>query len=76
MKLGEAITASRIVAVAQSIEGVAGVVLQRLERLFEGPNDELADGVLPIGPLEVARLDNDPSEPENGQLTLSLEGGR
>lgn len=76
LKLGEAITASRIVAVAQSIEGVAGVVLERFERLFEGPNDELANGVLPIGPLEVARLDNDPSEPENGQLTLSLEGGR
>ena len=76
LKLGEAVTASRIVAVAQAIEGVAGVVLERFERLFEGPDDELANGVLPIGPLEVARLDNDPAFPENGQLTLTLEGGR
>jgi hypothetical protein len=74
--LGEAVTLSRIVAVAQAVEGVGGVVVERLERLFEGPNGELADGLLPLGPLEVARLDNDPGNPENGQLLLALEGGR
>lgn len=76
LKLGEAVMASRIVALAQGIEGVSGVVLERFERLFEGPDGELDNGVLLIGPLEVARLDNDPSVPENGLLTLNLEGGR
>ena len=76
LKLGEAVMASRIVALAQGIEGISGVVLERFERLFEGPDGELDSGVLPIGPLEVARLDNDPSFPENGQLMLNLEGGR
>ena len=76
LKLGEAVMASRIVALAQGIAGVSGVTIERFERLFEGPDGELDNGVLPIGPLEVARLDNAPSFPENGQLTLNLEGGR
>jgi len=31
---------------------------------------------LPLGPLEIARLDNNPSFPENGKLTLDMRGGR
>lgn len=76
LRPGEAVSASRIVAAAQAVEGVAGVVLQRFERQFEGPDGELASGILPIGPLEVARLDNDPVFPGNGKLDLDLEGGR
>ena len=38
--------------------------------------DELASGVLTIGAMEVAQLDNDPSFPENGKLELILGGGR
>jgi predicted phage baseplate assembly protein len=74
--LGEAIGVSRLLAAALAVEGVASAVLKRLERLFEGPDGELENGLLPIGPLEVARLDNDPGAPGNGQLTLTLEGGR
>lgn len=33
-------------------------------------------GVLNLGPFEIARLDNDPSFPENGRLTLDVRGGR
>lgn len=76
LRLGEAVTASRIVATAQAVEGVAGVVLERFERLFERADGELDSGVLAIGPLEVARLDNDPAFPEHGRLALALEGGR
>ncbi len=75
-KLGEPVHASRLIAAAQAVPGVAGVVLTRLRRLYEGDNGELAAGVLPIGPLEVARLDNDPNAPDLGQVTLQLEGGR
>jgi hypothetical protein len=60
----------------QAVAGVESVTAERFERLFEGPAGEKAHGVLPIGPLEVARLDNDPSLPENGRLDLDLRGGR
>ena len=51
-------------------------MVDKLERLFEGANQEIQNGVLPIGPLEVARLDSDPNRPENGRLTLNMRGGR
>ena len=33
-------------------------------------------GVLALGPLEIARCDNDPNFPENGRIKLSMRGGR
>ena len=47
-----------------------------LERFFAGPNQEIENGLLPLGPFEVGRLDNDPSFPENGRFTLDMRGGR
>ena len=76
LTFGEGVFVSRIVALAQSVDGVESSVVSRLERLFEGPNGELEAGSLPLGILEIARLDNDPDFPENGQLLLVLEGGR
>jgi len=64
------------VSVVQAVGGVESVRVTRLERLYEGPNHEIEAGVLPLGPLEVARLDNDPGFPEHGVLTLHVEGGR
>ncbi len=37
---------------------------------------ELSGGFLAVGPLQVARLDQDPHFPENGTLKLNLGGGR
>lgn len=76
LTFGQSIHASRMIATAQAVPGVNSVYIHRLERLFEGPQGELESGVLRLGPLEVARLDNDPSLPENGRLALTLEGGR
>lgn len=76
LSLGDPIRVSRIEAAAHQVEGVASVIVTRLERRAEGPNGEVADGVLKLRPLEVARLDNDPSLPENGILTLILRDGR
>ena len=67
---------SALAAAAQAVEGVQNVEIRRLERLQEGPNQELQNGVLPLSPYEIARLDNDPSRPENGRLTLEMRGGR
>jgi len=76
LSFGEGIYVSSLAAAAQAVVGVQNVVVTRLQRLSEGPNQELEDGVLPLGSDEIARLDNDPSRPENGRLTLDLRGGR
>lgn len=76
LSFGEGIHLSRIITAAQAVQGVESLRVTQFERLFEGPNGELAAGILRLGPFEIARLDNDPNHPEHGQLTLTLEGGR
>jgi hypothetical protein len=76
LTFGEGIYASALVAAAQAVPGVQSVEVTKLERYFEGPNDEVRNGALALGPLEIARLDNDPSVPENGRLVLQMRGGR
>ena len=56
--------------------GVASVTVARFQRLFEAPNDELDNGVLPLRIDEVAQLDNDPNWPERGKLEIEVCGGR
>jgi predicted phage baseplate assembly protein len=76
LTFGDSVYVSKLVAAAQSVPGVETVQVTTLERLWEGRNGEIEEGVLPLGPLEVARLDNDPSFPERGNLKLTLRGGR
>ena len=77
LSFGESISLSKLIALAQAVEGVASVEVTRLQRLFQPPNtDYKYTGILPIGPLEVARLDNDPNYPEHGKFVLTIGGGR
>lgn len=76
LSFGEGIYLSKLVAAAQSVTGVESVRVTKLQRLGEGDNGEIENGVLPLGPLEVAQLENDPSFPEHGKLTLIVGGGR
>jgi hypothetical protein len=76
LSFGEGIYLSRLIAAAQAVPGVESVEVTKLERVFEGANREIENGVLPLGPFEIARLDNDPSFPENGVLKLDIGGGR
>ncbi len=76
LTFGEGVYLSHLVATAQSVEGVANATVVILKRLNEPSNGELEKGVLPMGPFEIARLDNDPSLPETGKLELRMEGGR
>ncbi|GAA2431348.1 putative baseplate assembly protein [Streptomyces macrosporus] len=89
---GEPVRLSRLVAVAAAVPGVESVRVTRLRRLFadastDAPTDAPAhtdplddsareDGVLRLGPLEIAQCDNDPERPENGRLTVTLGGVR
>jgi len=76
LSFGGGIYISQLLAAAQRVPGVESVCVTKLERLYEGPNGELAAGVLPLSPFEIARLDNDPSFPEHGQISFDLRGGR
>lgn len=74
---GQGVFLSRIVGAVQAVPGVRSVLVSKMRRLFEPPlGDEIANGVLPIGFQEIARLDNDPNLPENGRLSIGAEGGR
>jgi hypothetical protein len=76
LTFGEGVYLSKLVATVQSVPGVETVEVTAMQRQFARPNHELDDGVLPLGPLQVARLDNDPNFPEHGKLVLDVRGGR
>ncbi|MBX3598998.1 MAG: putative baseplate assembly protein [Rubrivivax sp.] len=73
---GEAVHLSPIVAAAQAVPGVEAVQPRVFRRLFNAQPNSLADGVIPIGRLEVAQLANDPNFRERGRLVLELGGGK
>lgn len=74
---GQPVYLSRLYEAAQAIQGVASVVINTLQRLHAPPDPKpLDDGVLTIGRLEIARLDNDPNFPERGVFKLSTGGGK
>lgn len=76
LTFGEDVRLSKLVAAAQAVAGVESVRVVVFKRLFEPPNNELEDGVLPLNPFEIAQLDSDPNFPEGGKLTLTMMGGR
>jgi len=76
LSFGEDLRLSRIIAAAQAVAGVASVRVTAFHRLFELPNEEIANGLLPLANAEIAQLDNDPDHPERGLLTVAVGGGR
>jgi len=68
---------SALYEAAQSVQGVASVLINTFRRLRTPPDTKaLDDGVLSIGRLEIAQLDNDPNFPERGVFKLSIGGGK
>ncbi|MCL4705835.1 putative baseplate assembly protein [bacterium] len=76
LTFGEGVYLSRLIAVAQAVTGVESVTVTKLKRFGEAQNGEIENGILPLNPFEIAQLDNDPSFPERGTLTLQMKGGR
>jgi hypothetical protein len=79
---GQPVHLSRIVAAAMSVPGVRWVDVDptppkqnRFHRFGRSPAGEVDAGVLRTARLEIARLDNDPSLPENGRIEFFMEGG-
>ena len=68
----------------ERVQGVESVKVLRFARRYEADPDSdrpatkknLENGYIPVGRLEIIRLDNDPSFPENGTLVLNVRGGR
>ncbi len=76
LTFGDDIYLSAIIATAQSIPGVVSVKVKRLEEQFRASNQEIENGVMPLGPFKIARLDHDPNYPERGRLEICVSGGR
>ncbi|MBA3942931.1 MAG: putative baseplate assembly protein [Herpetosiphonaceae bacterium] len=87
LTFGDSIPLSTLVAAAQAIPGVDHVVqvtIMARNQSYQWPASSPAvpddatsfSPIIPVGPLEIARMDNDPSLPENGTLKLVVRGGR
>ncbi len=76
---GQPVYLSQLVEKAMEIPGVNWVSLDgdpnRFKRWGEAPHNEIDDGLITMGRLEIARLDNDPNSPENGKIKFIIEGG-
>jgi hypothetical protein len=82
LTFGQPVYLSQIIALAMSVAGVQWVDAEdtpgkanRFRRWGQPAQGEFDAGRIDFGRLEVARLDNDPSLPENGKLDFFMEGG-
>jgi hypothetical protein len=73
---GQSVFLSPIYAAAHQVPGVGAVEITAFQRQGTPDKSFLDRGELPLGRLEVARLDNDVNFPERGVLRLELDGGR
>jgi hypothetical protein len=73
---GQPVYLSAIVAAVQAVPGVESVTAVTFQRQRDDASSALASGVLTMGRLEIARLDDDPSFPERGSLVVTTGGGK
>jgi hypothetical protein len=79
---GQTVYLSQLIALVMSVPGVKWVDAEdtplkpnRFRRWGENATGEFDAGMIEFGRLEIARLDNDPSVPENGRIDFIMEGG-
>jgi Baseplate J-like protein len=73
---GQTVYLSPIYAAARSVAGVMSVMATQFQPQGTNTTQYLATGEIKLGSLQAARLENDPSYPDHGQLTLNMQGGR
>jgi hypothetical protein len=78
---GQTVYLSQLIALAMSVPGVKWVDAEdtalkpnRFRRWGQPASGEFEAGMIQFGRLEIARLDNDPSVPENGRVDFIMEG--
>ena len=80
LTFGQPVFLSQVVAAAMQVPGVLWVDTDdtppkrnRFQRYGQVSGGELAAGRIPFDRLEIARLDNDPNAPENGQIAFHID---
>lgn len=80
---GQPVYLSRIIDTAMQVPGVEALDVDstppkpnRFRRFGEPSRGELANGQIRLSGLEIPRVDNDPTAPENGTIRFFLEAGR
>ena len=69
LTFGGAVHLSAVLAAVQAVPGVQSVQVTTFERLRVPASSGLTTGVLPMGRLEIPRLDDDPSFPSAASST-------
>ena len=72
---GQPVYLSRLYAAVEAVEGVDSAKVLVFKRYWEVARDELERGLIEMGVVEIARLDNHLSAPEYGVLRLLAVGG-
>jgi hypothetical protein len=73
---GQTVYLSEIYAAAHAVPGVASVQIVTFQRQGTKDSTYLDKAQLPIGRLEIARLENSLNYPEHGVLRLDINGGK
>lgn len=73
---GQTVYLSPIYAAARAVPGVNAVTATTFQIQSVNDTSPLQSGEIKLGPLQIARLANDPSFPSHGQLTFVMEGGK
>jgi Baseplate J-like protein len=73
---GQTVFLSPIYAAARFVAGITAVRAVTFQPQGVNSTAYLSAGEIKLGPLQIARLDNDPNFPNHGQLTLLMEGGK
>ncbi len=73
---GQTVYLSPVYVAARSVAGVTSVTALTFQTQGVDTTQYLAAGEIKLGSLEVARLANDPSLPDHGQLRLVMQGGK
>jgi hypothetical protein len=73
---GQTVYLSPVYAAIEAVDGVDSVLITKFQRQGIDSGNALEDMKMPLGRLEIARLDNDPNYPERGVLKLNIEGGK
>jgi predicted phage baseplate assembly protein len=74
--LGQTVYLSPIYAAARAVPGVQTVNATVFEPQGRNTKVYLQQGFIPMGAFQVARMDNDPSLPDHGQLRFVMTGGK
>ncbi len=72
---GQPVYLSKIYQTAMAVDGVASVNTETFQRWAKNPDGEIKAGLIQPSLLEILRLDNDPSLPENGRIDFNMLNG-